>query len=188
MEIVDRRFAFGIRRYQLEDIPALFVAVRESKRELGRWLSWCHANYSIADARAWVESRDAAWEKGEAYSFVVFDRKTKALVGGVGLNRIDHLHKVANLGYWIRTRETRRGAATAATILAARFGIEKLGLNRIEILVAVENIASHRVAEKVGAKREGYLRRRLLLQGKSHDAIIYSLIAEDLGLRPGGKA
>jgi RimJ/RimL family protein N-acetyltransferase len=49
-------------------------------------------------------------------------------------------------------------------------------LNRIEILVAVDNLASQRVAAKVGAVREGILRNRLLLHGKIHDAVMFSLI------------
>jgi RimJ/RimL family protein N-acetyltransferase len=36
------------------------------------------------------------------------------------------------------------------------------------------------VAEKSGAKREGVLRKRLLIRGESLDAVLFSLVAEDL--------
>jgi RimJ/RimL family protein N-acetyltransferase len=36
------------------------------------------------------------------------------------------------------------------------------------------------VAEKVGAVREGVLRNRLMLHGTIHDAVIFSLIPDDL--------
>ena len=55
-------------------------------------------------------------------------------------------------------------------------------LSRIEILAVVSNTASQRVAEKIGALREGVLRRRLLIQGQSQDAVIYSLVPEDLSM------
>jgi RimJ/RimL family protein N-acetyltransferase len=64
----------------------------------------------------------------------------------------------------------------AAALLLGDFGFKELKLNRIEILVAVDNLASQRVAAKVGAVREGVLRNRLLLHGKIHDAVIFSLI------------
>ena len=64
--------------------------------------------------------------------------------------------------------------------MAARFGFEELGLHRIEIVAAVENIASQRVAEKAGAVREGVLRKRLLIRGESQDAVLFSLLPEDL--------
>ena len=64
--------------------------------------------------------------------------------------------------------------------LAARFGCEELGLYRIEIVAAVDNIASQRVAEKAGAVREGVLRNRLLVRGESQDAVLFSLLPGDL--------
>ena len=85
---------------------------------------------------------------------------------------------MGNLGYWVRTSAAGRGAATRATRLAARFGFEQLGLHRIEIVAAIDNIGSQRVAEKAGAVREGVLRKRLLIRGKSQDAVLYSLIRE----------
>lgn len=87
---------------------------------------------------------------------------------------------MGNLGYWVRTSRTRSGVASAATRLIARFGFLSLGLQRLEIVVAVGNQASERVAEKAGATREGVLRKRLLIHGQPHDAVLYSLVAEDL--------
>jgi ribosomal-protein-serine acetyltransferase len=66
--------------------------------------------------------------------------------------------------------------------LAARFGFEELGLQRVEIVAAVENVSSRRAAEKAGARREGILRKRIVLYGVTHDAVLYSLVAEDLTL------
>ncbi len=79
----------------------------------------------------------------------------------------------------MRSSQIGRGVATAATLLAAEFGFEDLGLNRIEILTAIGNVASGRVAEKAGAKKEGILRSRLLLHNCPQDAVMYSLIVAD---------
>jgi len=65
-------------------------------------------------------------------------------------------------------------------LLTAVLAFEQLHLHRVEIIAAVKNLASQRVAEKAGAMREGILRRRLLINGNHHDAIIYSLLPEDL--------
>jgi RimJ/RimL family protein N-acetyltransferase len=96
------------------------------------------------------------------------------------LNHFDYEVKMANMGYWIRTGETNRGTATSAALLLARFGFEALKLNRIEILVSTENKPSQKVAEKIGAMREGALRRRMVVRDKVYDAVLYSLIPEDL--------
>jgi ribosomal-protein-serine acetyltransferase len=97
----------------------------------------------------------------------------------VGINFINRVHQVGNLGYWVRTSAVGNGVASTGARLVAQFGFEQLGLHRIEILAAVPNVASQRVAEKVGAVREGVLRKRLFIHGQSRDAVLFSLIYED---------
>lgn len=169
-----------LRPYRAEDLEALYEAVRESINEISPWMPWCHAGYTIDESRAYIMSRDEARAKEEDYSFGIFDAQTEAYFGGTGLNHLVREYLYANLGYWIRTGCTGRGIASSATRLVARFGFEELGLQRIEIVAAVGNAASQRAAEKAGAVREGVLRKRLYLYGKSHDAVLYSLVAEDM--------
>lgn len=71
------------------------------------------------------------------------------------------------------------GIATAIVPMLARFGFEQLNLNRIEIVAAEGNLPSQRVAEKAGAFREGLLRYRLFVHGKSLDAFMFSLVPSD---------
>jgi ribosomal-protein-serine acetyltransferase len=169
-----------IRPFRAGDEHALYEAVRESIAEVSVWLPWCHQNYSIEESREFVTSREIASQGGEWYSFGIFEKESDKFLGGVGINFINRVHQLANLGYWVRTSEAGRGIATTATRLAARFGFEQVGLQRIEIVAALDNIASQRVAEKSGAKREGILRRRLLIRGESLDAVLFSLVPEDL--------
>src|SRR5690349_15942172 len=126
-------------------------------------MPWCSVNYSRADSEAFVQSRDTEWDKGEHYSFVVHDTETGLFLGGVGLNFVNRIHKFANLGYWVRTSQTGRGVATTAAQLASHFGLTELRFNRLEIVTATSNLSSQRVAEKAGARREGVLRKRLLI-------------------------
>lgn len=169
----------SIRRYQVTDIPLLHEAVQESISEISPWMPWCHPDYSMEDSAAWVLSRDEAWANEVEHSFVITDAETGAFLGAVGLNQFNRDHQFANLGYWVRSSRAGRGVATTATLLTARFGLRKLALQRIEILAAVGNKPSQRVAEKAGAKNEGVLRNRLSLRGQPHDAVMYSLIPSD---------
>ena len=171
-----------IRPYRPDDIPRLFAAARESIAEIYPWMEWCHPAYSVEDSSSWVMGRDAAWNAGTDYSFAICEAQTDAFLGGAGLNQLNHLHRFANLGYWVRTAGTQRGVATAATRLVARFGFETLHLHRVEIVASVDNHASQRVAEKAGAIREGVLRNRLLLHGQMHAAVMFSMIPNDLDL------
>ena len=169
-----------LRPYQPGDVDLLFDAAVESVAEVGRWVPWCHEEYSPLESAAWIDSREAAWQSGEEYSFAIIARATGRFVGGCGLNQFDLQRQRANLGYWIRTSACRHGFATAATRLLARFGLLELGLQRIEIVAAVDNLASQRVAIKAGATREGVARHRLRIRDVPQDAVVFSLIRSDL--------
>ena len=82
----------------------------------------------------------------------------------------------------MRTSAAGRGVATAAAQLLIPFGFDTLGLQRIEIVAAVDNLGSQRVAQKLGAVREGVLRHSLFLNGSPRDAILYSILPSDLPL------
>jgi ribosomal-protein-serine acetyltransferase len=168
-----------VRPFERVDALALYGAVRESMNELKPWMSWCHDNYVLSDASDWVESRDYAWATGEEYTFAIVQRQSGTFAGTVGLNQINRVHSFGNLGFWIRSSLAKQGMATAATQMAARFALHQLGLERVEILAMIPNVASRRVAEKSGARPEGILRKRLIVHEKAHDAAMYSLVAED---------
>lgn len=172
-----------LRPYRKDDIKATFEAIRESIAEMSVWLPFAHKDYSIKESRAWIKQRPGEWKKGNSYEFVILDAKDDSCMGGCGINQIDYNNLLANLGYWIRSGRTGHGAAPAAARLLAEWGLKALGLKRIEIVVATGNLRSQRVAEKAGAKREGILRNRILVRDKTYDAVMFSLIPPDFGLK-----
>ncbi len=165
-----------LRPYEMKDLEQTFIAAEESIAEVSPWLPWCHPDYTIEESKNWIESCAKTWDEGSAYEFVITDSRDGSYLGGCGLNQIRLTDKVSNLGYWVRSSRIKHGIATAATLLLADFGFKELKFNRIEILAAIENKASQRVAAKAGALREGILKNRLLLHGKIHDAVIFSMI------------
>ena len=169
-----------VRPYREEDTEALYEAARESIAEVSPWLPWCHPEYSRDETIAFIRSREEGWKSKTDYSFGIWDTGVSTYLGGVGLNQINSIHQIANLGYWIRSSAAGQGIATIGARLVARFGFEHLGFQRIEIITAVANKSSQRVAEKVGAIREGFQRKRLLIHGHSQDALVFSLVAEDI--------
>lgn len=163
-----------IRPYRLEDVKPLCDAVQSSMPELAPWMPWCHPRYGRQDARTWIERQIEAFQRGLELQFAIV-APDQRLLGGCGLNAIDAANRLANLGYWVRTDSTRRGVATTAARSLVRWAYRHTELDRLEIVASTANHASQRVAEKVGAFREGILRRRLVLRGTPHDAVVYSI-------------
>ncbi|MDX1688424.1 MAG: GNAT family N-acetyltransferase [Candidatus Promineifilaceae bacterium] len=166
-----------------DDVKGLFAAVHESRDALRPWMGWVSDDYTIADTRTWIESQPSNWEEGAHYGFLITDDEGTVL-GTCGLGHPNNVHRFANLGYWVRSGRRGEGIAGRATRLLAAFGFRELDLVRVEIVVSVGNAASLRVAEKVGARREGVLRNRILVRDAVHDAVMHSLVPADLGLEP----
>lgn len=164
-----------IRPYQPQDAEPLFEAARESTGDVFPWLEWCHAQYSLAEAVEWVTSRAALFADGTEYTFAIVGDDGRYL-GGCGLNQVNRLHRFANLGYWVRSSATGRGVAPEAVRQVAAFAFQETDLERLEIVCAVGNVRSQRVAERAGAVREGILKSRLVLHGRSVDAVMFSLV------------
>jgi len=164
----------AIRPYQASDARSLWEAARESLSDIHPWMPWCHPDYTVEEAQAWYQVQAEAWANRTFYEFAITSSDGHYL-GACGVNQLDAVNRRANLGYWVRSSAAGQGVAPAAVKLLSEWAFEHTDLIRLEILVATGNIRSLRVAEKAGAEREGILRKRLLLHGEAHDAILLSL-------------
>jgi ribosomal-protein-serine acetyltransferase len=173
-----------LRPLRIGDAPGIFEAVRESLEALKPWMSWAHDDYREEETRDFINSTIEGWEKGEIFGLAIIDARDGTFLGGSGLNNLNQAYRLANLGYWVRSSRRGQGIAPRAARLAARFGIQRLGLLRAEIVVAVGNTPSLRAAEKSGAQREGVLRNRITVREKIYDAVMYSLTPQDFGIEP----
>jgi ribosomal-protein-serine acetyltransferase len=167
-----------LQRYRAEDVEDVFAGASESIAEIHPWMPWCHPGYEIAETHAWVPFAITQWDAGRQFEFVIRTASGDH-IGSGGINSLHDAHPLANLGYWVRTSQTRKGYATRATRLLAEFALRDLGLQRVEIVAAAGNLPSQRVAEKAGATREGILRNRLVIHGIPHDAVMYSFVPGD---------
>jgi RimJ/RimL family protein N-acetyltransferase len=165
----------SIRPYCLDDAPALHEAAMESVWEVRPFMPWCRPDLTVDAGRSWIEAQVSAFKTGKAFEFVIVAPDSRFL-GGCGLNQIDNENYRANLGYWVRSSATGRGNATAAVRQLVEWAFSNTTLVRLEVVVSTENTASLRVAEKSGAVTEGVLKKRLLLHGTWHDAVMLSFV------------
>ena len=105
----------------------------------------------------------------------------RGLERGTGRGRVDGGKPgTVEIGYWLIPRARGRGFASRAVALLARWALTEASLARVEALVVPDNVASQRVLEKAGFRREGHLRSYLELERQRADALIYSLLPSDL--------
>ena len=96
----------------------------------------------------------------------------------MGVNSHDYR---GTIGYWVARDARGQGVCTRALRLLARHGLEKLELQRLDLITDPDNHASQRVAEKVGFWREGVLRAHLRHpDGRTRDSVMWSLLPGEL--------
>lgn len=171
-----------LRPFRIEDSVQLHQAVQESLKELKPWMSWAREDYTELNAREYITITRVRWEERTLFAFAI--TRDHDIVGGCTLSSIHPIYHYCNVGYWVRTSCHGQGIAGRAAKLTVRFGFEHVGLVRAEIVVAVGNQASIRVAEKIDAHYEGILLNRMVVGKSVCDAHMYSLLPSDFGLVP----
>jgi RimJ/RimL family protein N-acetyltransferase len=102
------------------------------------------------------------------------------VVGGIGLN-VDNQGHRGTIGYWVAAHARGQGTCTRALRLLSSFAVDELELQRLDLVTDPDNVASQRVAEKVGFRREGVLRSHLRHpDGRIRDSVMFSLLPGEL--------
>jgi ribosomal-protein-serine acetyltransferase len=172
----------SLRPFEFGEEDQLHKAVQESLPHLKPWMAWANEDYSSDVARNFIAITRAQWSSGVMYAFAITDTTTGELLGGCSLSHIHPVYHFCNLGYWVRSNRHGQGIAGRAAKLVGKFAFEKVKLIRAEIVIAVGNGPSKRVAEKVGAHYEGILLNRMVVGRDIYDAHMFSLLPSDFGL------
>lgn len=150
------------------DIAAVEAALGDP--EICRWFD----NRGVS-AREVVERAVKRWQAGEGAEFAVLD--AGECVGSIWLTL--SVEGRATIGYWLLPGARGKGLVTHALLLVSRWAFDQLGLHRIGLLADPRNVASVRLAERAGFKREGVLRSWVDVNGERVDHASYSLLPTD---------
>jgi RimJ/RimL family protein N-acetyltransferase len=161
------------------DASALHEAIAETLPELVRWLPWARRGHDRLDTRRYLRGARLGWSRRSSFEFVVEELESERVIGVTSLHRIDWVRRCAGLGYWIRASSQGKGYATEAARAAALYAFRQLDLHRLELHIALANAASHRVAERLGARREGIARDAERVDGLYLDHVQYALLSTD---------
>jgi RimJ/RimL family protein N-acetyltransferase len=161
-----------LRPWTLDDVPAVVAACNDA--EIQKWIPVIPRPYTDKDARAFImgESRGSA-----AHQYAITEGGH--VVGSIGMAVNDS--RTGHVGYWCAAETRGRGVTTRALRLLSKHALEDLRLERLELITDPDNLASQRVAEKVGFQREGVLRSHLTHpDGRRRDSVMFSLLPGEL--------
>lgn len=124
-----------------------------------------------------VSSDWSEFDRTESFCWLI--EVDTQLAGHVILKNINRMMLTAEIGYGISAEARGKGIATKVVQMFTRQVYEHTPLRKIMAFVHWENVASQKVLEKVGYKKEGLLREHYLIAGEPVDEIIYGILRRE---------
>lgn len=87
--------------------------------------------------------------------------------------------KLLEIGYSMSPNERGRGYCTEALQIMVDYLFLSQDTQRIQACTDTRNLASQKVLEKTGFKKEGTMRKYLFIRGEPRDACLYSILREE---------
>jgi ribosomal-protein-serine acetyltransferase len=167
----------ALRLLEESDAAELFALVDANRAHLGPWMPWLTPYRGQEQALEFIRStrRQLAENRGYQTAIVAGER----IVGIVGFHGVDWANRSTSIGYWLAADQEGRGTMTKAVRALVDHAFDGWALARVEIRAAVENARSRAVAERLGFREEGTLRRAERVGDRWLDHVIYAMLAED---------
>jgi RimJ/RimL family protein N-acetyltransferase len=164
-----------LRPFRPDDFGALFAY--QSRLDVATWLEW--------DARTEDEVRVALdkklasvaiREEGDVLALAITRRDTGELVGDVILGFVSSEHRTGEIGYIVHPDHQGLGYTTEACREILRIAFDDLGLHRVIGRLEPRNVASARVLEKLGMRREAHFVENEFIKGEWQSEAVYAIL------------
>lgn len=159
----------------LDHAPALWP---HAGPEIFRWLADLPRDDSYEAFRDWIAE---ILRKPDSLTFAILLTGTGEPVGASGYLEIRPAHRGLEVGRtWIGKTNQGTRINPESKYLLLRHAFETLGAIRVQLKTDLLNVHSQRAIEKLGAVREGVLRRyQIRSNGVIRDTVMYSILAEE---------
>lgn len=166
-----------------EDVPALYDIFGDP--DVCRY--WSRpAMTNIEQAATLVHEIQDHFTRRTLFQWGVAERVTGEVIGTCTLAWLSAEHRRAEIGFALMRRAWGHGYMQEALAALLKFAFETLQLHRIEADADPRNDRSLALLERMGFKREGYLRERYFMNGEIQDAVICGLLRGEWRARING--
>ena len=161
-----------IRDFEPSDVQSLFAYT--SQNEVMHYLP--EEVQTIEEARKFVAENMG----DEARHFPVCLKENGQLIGHLAFYPYFGNHTY-EIGWVFNPTYFNNGYATEAAFATLKYGFEKMGLHRIIATCQPENIASYRIMEKIGMRKEGFFKKCIPYGDEWWDEYYYAILNEEWG-------
>ena len=163
-----------IRGYELSDVDAVYKAVNDCRPELRPWMPWADKDHlEPASTAQYITAQIMNTRKPETWvnvGLAIFLKETGEFIGGTGVHDVRRDTASCETGYWIVSKLTGNGYATEACRRTIDWALAPqdsngLGLRRVRVFCSSHNIASMKVIEKLGIRKEVEMKDDYWIEG-----------------------
>lgn len=161
-----------------EHAPALYAIGQEEA-------TWRYmprpAFASPTDAAQWVSSMLADMTAGTRVTYAVRRLADDHIVGSTCLFDFHGPERSLELGYtWYAPPACRTAVNTATKLLLLTHCFETLDCRRVQLKCDARNIPSQLAIQRIGAIKEGVLRKHMVVHGNyQRDSVYYSILPDE---------
>jgi RimJ/RimL family protein N-acetyltransferase len=161
-----------------EHTADLLVAAREP--QIWRYMP-TDPSASIVAMSAWIADALAEQQAGRQIPFAIVDQAANTALGSTRyLNIVPHDHGLEIGWTWLAAPAQRTAINTECKYLLLRHAFEDLEAIRVQLKTDGRNLISQRAIERLGAVREGVLRKQMIVQnGYQRDTVMYSITDDE---------
>lgn len=169
----------GLELFILEEKHAeeLYALTDSNRVHLRQWLPWVDATRSPEDSKSFIKAGLQQLASGNGFHAGI--RYHGKLAGVIGFPKFDHNNRIAIIGYWLGKEYTGKGIMTKSCAAMIDYAFNDVGMNRVEIYCATDNLKSRAIPERLGFKQEGIIRDAEWLYDHYVDGVIYGMLARD---------
>ena len=166
-----------MRLFELRHTAELYNCFVANRTHLESELPWLSQPFTHDDVSAYIRAGLERFAANNGFRAGIWS--SQQLVGCFSLHTLEWADGKASLGYWLAAPFERRGIITRACQVAINYAFFELGLERLEIMCASDNMRSRQVAMRLGFQQEGILRRSWRRQGQLVDQVVYGLMRDE---------
>lgn len=155
----------------------IFELLQNSRPYLEQWIPWVGKTRTMEDLDAFIKEARMFNVGGQKFNAMIFEEND--FLGMIGMPRIDKVNKKAELGYWLKEEAQGKGIIRRCMPKILSHAFRQMDINRLELIIGVENVKSRATAIHSGFKEEGILRDYFYLNGKFHDAYVFSMLSRE---------
>ena len=136
---------------------------------------------SEKDFRVYFDTALRERKNKTAYPFAIYDKREKRYAGCTRYGNISFENKKVEIGWtWYHPQLQATGLNRSCKFLLLQYGFENLLLNRIELKTSFTNTRSQNAIAKLGATREGILRKHMINDdGTVRDTVFFSIVDDE---------